>query len=143
MIELILNNPKKCASPCEPVIFPKSSPFRKLFGGRNNDSSIKLATSIEQLRQYVIRHSLGIVSANEAKLSDRMIYVRKGTFGNEADLVLINPSVVGSYGQVVTKEEFIKHVDIPCNLNGTSRLLHDESERGEWKSWFKTQHSKN
>ena len=124
MIKLRVNNPINCVSPCKTVVYPKKGmfPFRKKI------DLARLEASIEQLRQYVIRHSLGIVSANEAKLSDRIIYVRKGTFGVDADLVLINPSVVESYGEVVTKEEFIKHVDIPCNINNTPRLLHDGVE---------------
>lgn len=121
MIKLILNNPKNCASPCEPVIFPKSTFWGKLFGGRNNESSIKLATSIEQLRQSAISdYRNKIVSANEVKLSDRMIYVRKGTFGNGEDLVLINPRVVESYGKVQTVEGGQFSYDLPTQTPDVS-----------------------
>ena len=95
--------------PCEPVIFPKSTVWRRLFGGGNNAGLI--ATSIEQLRNCVklkeknIWHPRqDIYSANEFGLPVRIIYVKKGTFGNLEDLVLINPVVVESYGKVQTVE---------------------------------------
>lgn len=107
----ILRTRREDIVPCVAVIFPKSTVLRKLFGGGNNASLIKLATSIKQLRKFVeeeewkVWHPIrDIYAANEFGLPVRIIYVKKGTFGNLEDLVLINPVVVESYGKVQTVE---------------------------------------
>lgn len=91
---------------------------------------IKLATSIKQLRKFVeeeewkVWHPIrDIYAANECGLSDRIIYVKKGTFGNLEDLVLINPVVVESYGKVQTVEGGQFSYALPTQTSGVSSSM--------------------
>lgn len=121
MIVLRLNNPEKCMKPSSQIVWAKKGfgPFSKKVGPK------ELNDWLNQLKEYARINVCSIVAANEAGLSHRMIYVRKGTLSVVDDCVFINPKVIKAEGHTEVSERFITRKDIRITLGGIPRLLRD------------------